>query len=158
MGFDVGALMANLLLAYFSQKGHANEADDRSDYSEWLLELLLQTYAVYEAEFSTLWREHRVGSLYPETLFAANDSVACERALNAYLRDVMVDSIGFAGAKMVRRIVGIAHVEDLESIEDQDLRAECEKRALSLARILITDRACFSSFDDVVRMAREINA
>ena len=157
MGFDVGALMANLLLAYFSQKGHADGADDRADYSEWLLELLLQTYAVFEAEFSTLWRERRVGSLYPEALFAANDSAASERALNAYLRDVMVDSIGFAGAKMVRRIVGIAHVEDLESIEDEDIRAECEKRALSLARILITDRACFSSFDDVVRMAREIN-
>ncbi|MEP6356263.1 MAG: S-methyl-5-thioribose kinase [Hyphomicrobiales bacterium] len=158
MGFDVGALMANLLLAYFSQKGHATASDDRADYSEWLLQTLLQTYAVFEADFSTLWRERRVGSLYPEALFATSDSSASERALNAYLRDIMIDSIGFAGAKMLRRIVGIAHVEDLEAIEDEDKRAACEKRALSLARILITDRASFSSFDDVVRMAREINA
>lgn len=158
MGFDVGALMANLLLAYFSQKGHATASDDRADYSEWLLQTVLQTYAVFEADFSTLWRERRVGSLYPGTLFETSDSSASERALNAYLRDIMIDSIGFAGAKMLRRLVGIAHVEDLEAIEDEDKRAACEKRALSLARILITDRASFSSFDDVVRMAREINA
>lgn len=158
MGFDIGALMANLLLAYFSQKGHASAGDDRVDYGEWLLETLLQTYAIFEAEFSILWRERRTGSLYPETLFNPQDVAASERALNRYLRDIMVDSIGFAGAKMLRRILGIAHVEDLESIEDQNMRAECESRALSLARILITDRMSFSSFDDVVRIAREINS
>lgn len=157
MGFDIGALMANLLLAYFSQKGHATVEDDREDYGEWLLQTMLQTYAVFEAEFSLLWRERRVGSLYPETLFCADDRAASERTLNLYLRDVMIDSIGFAGAKMLRRIVGIAHVEDLEAIEDDNKRGACEQRVLSLARIMITDRASFSSFDDVVRMAREIN-
>lgn len=158
MGFDIGALMANLLLAYFSQPGHATDADDRKDYSEWLLETLLQTYAVFEAEFSSLWREKRTGALYPETLFAPGDVAASEQALNAYLRDVMVDSIGFAGAKMMRRIFGIAHVEDLDAIENEDKRAACEKRAVSLARVLMTERATFSSFDDVVRMARQIGA
>lgn len=158
MGFDIGALMANVLLAYFSQRGHATPKDDRVDYGEWLLETMLKTYAVFEAEFSSLWRERRVGTLYPETVFKADNNAASERGLNLYLRDVMVDSIGFAGAKMLRRILGIAHVEDLESIEDEDLRAACEKRALSLARMLITDRASFSSFDDVARIAREINS
>lgn len=157
MGFDVGALMANLLLAYFSQAGHASSKDNREAYGEWILETLLQTYAVFEAEFSSLWREQRTGSLYPETLFSNDDTVASERALSVYLRDVMEDAIGFTGAKMLRRILGIAHVEDLEAIEDADRRAACEKRVLALARILICDRVRISSFDDVVRMAREIN-
>lgn len=156
MGFDIGALMANLLLAYFSQDGHASEEDDRRDYGEWILETLLKTHAVFEANFATLWREKRTGSLYPETLFSGDGAVASERALTLYLREIMIDSIGFAGAKMLRRILGIAHVEDLEAIENADKRAECEKKALALARILITDRAHFSSFDDVVRIAREI--
>ena len=33
-----------------------------------------------------------------------------------------MDTLGFAGCKMVRRIVGIAHVEDMDSIADADLR------------------------------------
>ena len=69
----------------------------------------------------------------------------------------MEDSIGFGGAKMVRRILGIAHVEDLETIQDENLRADCEIKALALGRIMITDRKNFSDFNDVVRMARAIN-
>ncbi len=40
-------------------------------------------------------------------------------------------------AKMIRRILGIAHVEDLESIKDTALRARCETNALNLAKDLL---------------------
>ncbi|MEP1444077.1 MAG: S-methyl-5-thioribose kinase [Hyphomicrobiales bacterium] len=157
MGFDIGALMANLLLAYFSQAGHATSKDNREDYAEWILETLLQTYAVFEETFSQKWRDQRTGALYPETLLSPDDDSANEQALSRYLRDVMEDSIGFGGAKMVRRILGIAHVEDLETIQDENLRADCERKALALGRIMITDRKSLSDFNDVVRMARAIN-
>jgi 5-methylthioribose kinase len=39
-----------------------------------------------------------------------------------FLSQLLADSLGFAGAKMIRRIVGIAHVEDLESIPDPETR------------------------------------
>lgn len=29
MGFDIGAFLGNLILAFFSQGGHANQANDR---------------------------------------------------------------------------------------------------------------------------------
>ena len=29
MGFDIGAFLGNLILAYFAQDGHANQANDR---------------------------------------------------------------------------------------------------------------------------------
>ena len=47
------------------------------------------------------------------------------------------DTIGFAGMKMIRRIVGIAHVADLEDISDTNVRATCEKRAVLLAREMV---------------------
>ena len=37
----------------------------------------------------------------------------------------------------IRRIVGIAHVEDLESIKDADVRSSCEKVSLLFARRLV---------------------
>src|SRR5262245_40001508 len=41
MGFDIGAYLANLLLSFFSQDGHAKQAADdkkRPEYKQWLLQ------------------------------------------------------------------------------------------------------------------------
>lgn len=35
---------------------------------------------------------------------------------------------------MIRRLVGIAHVADMDRIEDPDTRAACEQRALRFGR------------------------
>ncbi len=37
MGFDIGAVLGNLLLSYFSQDGHSTPTDSRKEYKEWLL-------------------------------------------------------------------------------------------------------------------------
>jgi 5-methylthioribose kinase len=37
MGFDLGALLANLFLAYFSKEGQTNTTEA---YKQWLLELV----------------------------------------------------------------------------------------------------------------------
>lgn len=40
----------------------------------------------------------------------------------AFLGELFRDSLSFAGAVMIRRILGIAHVIDFESIENPDIR------------------------------------
>ena len=52
---------------------------------------------------------------------AAKEALAAHQ--RAYLANVLKGPLGYAGAKMTRRIVGIAHAADLESIEDADRRA-----------------------------------
>ncbi len=47
---------------------------------------------------------------------------------------------------MIRRILGIAHVEDLESIKDTVLRAKCERNALVFARELLVNT---NNFDNI---------
>ena len=42
---------------------------------------------------------------------------------------LFADTIGFAGAKIMRRILGLAHNIDFELIEDPRQRAICEARA-----------------------------
>lgn len=39
--------------------------------------------------------------------------------------------------KMIRRVVGISHVEDLEGIKDTDTKARCESHALALGKRLV---------------------
>jgi len=55
---------------------------------------------------------------------------------------------------MIRRIFGVAHVEDLESIHNLDIRATCERRAVKLARDLLVNTMKFNTIQDVISIAR----
>lgn len=45
--------------------------------------------------------------------------------------------------------MGIAHVEDLESIADTSRRAYCERRALEFAKTLVKERRRFHTIEEV---------
>ena len=80
-----------------------------------------------------------------------------ERVLRqAVMARLYVDSIGFAAAKMIRRILGLAHVIDLEKIADPERRALCETRALRLARELMVNRRRFDSIAAVADAAQTV--
>lgn len=153
MGFDVGAVIGNLLLAYFSQPGHVTKDDDRKAYQEWILHAIEEIWTRFEAVFLALWRAASTECV-PLELFSAPEAVEPlrKRRMNA----IMVDAIGFAGAKMIRRIVGISHVEDMESIVDPVERAGCERAALRLARSIMVDRNSFGSIGALSAFAREL--
>ncbi|TQE09434.1 hypothetical protein C1H46_004927 [Malus baccata] len=51
---------------------------------------------------------------------------------------------------MIRRIIGVAHVEDFESIADASKRAGCERRALELAKLLLKERKKFQDINEVI--------
>ena len=55
------------------------------------------------------------------------------------LPGIWQEALRFAGVKMLRRILGAAHVEDLESIEDLARRRAAETRAITCGRALICD-------------------
>lgn len=158
MGFDTGAVIGNLLLSYFSQDGHAESPGARRDYQEWILQQAEAVWTGFAGRFLALWNcDAAAGDAYPKSLFADE---AGRRAFagvqHAYMRRLFADTLGFAAAKMIRRILGLAHVLDLESIKDPDRRAACERRALRLARALMVERARFGSIAEVTQAAREM--
>ena len=77
-----------------------------------------------------------------------------ERALSLLLAEVLEDSLGFSAAKMTRRVIGAAHVEDLESIANTDERAIYEKKVLTVARTLLLERKELTRIDAVTAVAR----
>ncbi len=157
MGFDVGAVIGNLLLNYFSQDGHATPGGPRDAYQDWVLETTEQVWTEFERKFLALWAEHGTGDAYPADLFAdetARTALAAER--EAFMRRLFADTLGFGAAKMIRRILGLAHNIDLEWIEDPDRRAACEARCLTLARDLMVNTPDFVGIADVTAAARSI--
>jgi len=151
IGFDLGAFFGNLLLSWYSQPGHATAADDRVGYQRWILEQAKIFWVTFRSRFLALWAEHANGDAFPVSLFTGPaDAAALQRARSAYVDSLFDDMLGFGACKMIRRILGFAHVIDFDRIEDRAGRASCEAHALDMARQLLTHPEQFRSVDDVI--------
>ena len=157
MGFDVGAVIGNLLLAFFAQGGHEEKPHARDAYRDWILAQAERVWSGFERRFLELWRAAPAGDAYPASLFAfADDRAAMEKERARFMRVLFEETLGFGAAKMIRRILGLAHVEDLESIADPERRARSETKALTLARDLALGAKGFSGMSDVTAAARSV--
>jgi 5-methylthioribose kinase len=151
IGFDLGAFFANLLLSWYSQPGHGTDADDRSAYRAWILEQTRVFWTTFHDRFLALWTDCAEGDAYPKRMFGGRgDEPVLARARADFMRTLFADMLGFGACKMIRRIVGFAHVLDLDGIADTTLRARCEADALAMAMVLLKAPAQFRSIDDVI--------
>ena len=159
MGFDAGAVIGNLFLAYFAQGGHEAQPHARDAYREWILAQAEDVWSGFHDRFLSLWRAAPAGDAYPASLFPSDDDrAAMEKERTRFMRALFEDTLGFAGAKMIRRILGLAHVEDLELIADPERRAQCEAKALRLARELVLGAGGFASLADATGAARAVES
>ncbi|KAL1557937.1 Methylthioribose kinase 1 [Salvia divinorum] len=150
MGYDIGAFIGNLILAYFSQDGHAEKGEDRKLYKKWILKTILDTWNLFDAKFTALWDKHKDGSgdAYLPKIY--NNPELQLLVKKRYMANLFHDTLGFGAAKMIRRIVGVAHVEDFESIKEAVKRSECERKALNFAKTLLKERRNFHKINEVV--------
>lgn len=163
ISFDVGMLIANFWMSYFSQAGHETAPGARDDVRAYLLDTIETLWETFRAEFAHLWRTERRGILYQASLFEdRGDPLAAEQALNIVIDEIWCEMLGFAGVEIHRRILGLAHNADFETIADPDRRAPCETKALKLGRHLAVNRQRIHSLRDiretVERLEKEILA
>jgi 5-methylthioribose kinase len=157
MGFDIGAVLGNLLMNFFSQDGHASPESPRAVYQEWVLATIAKVWVKFREEFLALWRGQATGDAYPGALFAdARGKTCLEEERQAYMDRLLADSLGFAAAKTIRRILGLAHNIDFEWIADPERRALCETRALFLARDMMVNTPRYPRIAAVVDAARQV--
>jgi 5-methylthioribose kinase len=140
-------------MAFFSQRGHEQNGK-RDAMRAYLLDVTVETWSVFRTEFSHLWRTERTGMLYQKSLFEdQGDRLGAEQALDHMLHQVWTDMLGFAGVEVHRRILGLAHNADFETIADEDLRATCEAKALKFGRQIAVNRRKIHSIDEVNTLA-----
>jgi 5-methylthioribose kinase len=157
MGFDVGAVIANLLMAYFASAGHERSPGGRQAFEAWMLETVEQVWTGFARKFLDLWRSEANGDGYPASLFTGEIGAArLETERQAYMQRLFADTVGFAAAKTIRRIFGLAHNIDFELIEDPRRRAICEARAVRLARAMMVETGSFPAIADVTAAARKL--
>jgi 5-methylthioribose kinase len=156
IGFDVGMLIANFLMAYLAQPGHASSSGERDVYGDWVLGEAEAVWAAFAETFAGLWQTERTGMLYPACLFEDQGHAdGAEAALAGKLAAIWRDALGFCGVEIHRRILGLAHNADFEQIADVAVRAACEARALELGRRLVHGRGDIPDMATVTRMTRQ---
>ena len=160
MGFDVGAVIANFLISYFSQAGHEERPGGREAYREWILATTQDIWTRFHAKFLALWGSAAaLGDAYPRDLFQGalgEARLAAER--NAFMQRLWADTVGFAAAKMIRRVLGLAHNIDLEWIKNAEVRAACEARVLTLARDMMVNAGNYPDVAAITEAARRMNS
>ncbi len=135
MGFDIGAIIANLLLSYAA---HFYQSDSNL-FNHWVLGTVKEIWTKFEQAFRHLYDQSgsRAFTRFPQLL-------------NSFLAQLLQDSIGFAGCKMIRRVIGLAHVADLDSLADSTVKNKAEILALRMGQQLVKMRQQVRTIDDVI--------
>ncbi|MEK6659197.1 MAG: S-methyl-5-thioribose kinase, partial [Campylobacterota bacterium] len=126
-GFDVGALLANLVNNYI----HHSVVTKDKDFQEWLLVTIREVLEKFCEKFLNFWKEYRNSALLVDSYL---DESTLQNYKEKFVKNILRDSVGFAGCKMARRVYGVAGVAEIRGIEDKHLRTEAEKSALKIAR------------------------
>ncbi|MBH5318540.1 S-methyl-5-thioribose kinase [Paenibacillus sp. GSMTC-2017] len=143
MGFDIGAVFANLLLNYVSQEHWEQDVYARDDFRKYLLNTIIDIWNQFDHKFRTLWNSSNVDRLASST--AGYQDYYMERLLQ--------DTIGFTGSKMVRRIVGLAHVADIDRIPNEVERERAQRVALQIGTALIQHNRNAKSIQELIDIA-----
>lgn len=143
MGFDIGAVIANLLLNYAGQEHWIGDAEERADFRSYLTTTIVSIWNQFDSKFRSLWNEHGVDRL-------AGTAAGYQ---DYYMRRLLQDAVGFAGCKMVRRVVGLAHVADIDRIPDDAAREKAQRIALAVGTALILNNRSAQSIEQALDAA-----
>jgi len=140
MGFDIGAVIGNLFLNYAAHEVRTPDPDQRSDFQQYLTNTVIQLWKVFEREFQMIW----------DQVDTINLPVGYQQD---YMLRLLHDSAGMAACKMMRRVIGLAGVEDIRGIENVEDRSIAASLALNIARALIMERQDLRSIEALVEVA-----
>jgi len=146
-GFDIGALLANLINNYI----HHLVVTKDNEYQKWLLDTTAEVLNKFKEKFLSYWDEHNDSALFVDGYL---DDKTLKIYKENFIKDILKDSVGFAGAKMARRVYGVAGVTEIRGIEDVILRAEAETLALKIAREFVMNYKNINNVDEIMEIVK----
>jgi len=123
VGFDLGLYWANYFLSYFSHQ-------DTVSVQSALKTAVVQVWETYTAEFT----------------------MADAGLKSEMLGNIFQDAVGFAGLEMLRRLIGAAHVRDIEGIVDLSRKLSVERAALQFGTTLVKQHQSLRGIAGVIAM------
>ena len=150
MGFDLGAVIGNLIMSYLASAGHERSPGERRAFETWVLETIENVWSGSPANLSSFGATEALATPIRRRFSPVRPARRGSRPNGRlYMERLFQDTVGFSAAKIIRRILGLAHNIDFEWIEDPRVRAVCEARSLRLARAMMVDTPSFRTIGAV---------
>lgn len=143
IGFDIGTTLGNLLLNYCGLPGLFGPRDAAAG-REQRLQDVRELWLIFADRFLALCHQH-----------SRDATLALPGYAEQFLQQVWTDAVGYCGTELIRRTIGLAHVADLDSITDAEMRAECQRNALNLGRALIVNAPHIEHIDALLARIRQ---
>lgn len=138
VGFDLGALFGNYLIA----RARAVALGRPEQFSTWVASLPTRTWNGFEQEMRSLWPT-RQATFFNDTYF------------EDWLARMLRDAAGFGGCKAIRRIIGLAKVSDIETLEGE-AHVRAATAVLRAGSRWIKERHHIASPADLEQIAHEV--
>ncbi|WP_221620904.1 S-methyl-5-thioribose kinase [Shouchella miscanthi] len=143
-GYDIGNIIANFIFAY-TNSVYTSEGEEA--FQHYLLDTIETLVDQFKKKFITAFQEK------------TTERVAhYEGFLEHYLQSVLEDAVAVVGLELCRRIIGIAKVVDITSIDDSQARSEAEIACLTLGKTFILNRSDYQTGHGIVEAIRGVGS
>ncbi len=122
VAFDVGLFWANYLLSYYSH------TDDIKTQSQ-IVAAIIRSWETYTEAFMM-------------------DKSLKSRTLHT----IFHETVGFAGMEMLRRVIGAAHVKDIENIKNMNRKLCIETAILKFGQTLVKDHNIIFNVGEMIEL------
>ena len=141
MGYDIGNVIGNLFFVLINKVCTQPKNQNFIDYiKNTIIDTLNLTMKKLESEFISLVELPIYNEIFRQE----------------YLRDVLSDSIGYAGTEMIRRTVGDSKVLEVTSVTDIDTRIRLERLLVLCGARFIKERKNINSGEELILIFKEV--
>jgi len=144
IGYDTGNIVANLIFAWANADAAIGDEAARVDYINWLEKTIIEVVDMFCDKFDKAWKENVT------EIFAKEEGF-----YEWYLHTILRDTAAVTGLELCRRIVGLAHVKDITSIDDENARLRAERICLTAAKSYIKKRESYDNGADFLAALKE---
>lgn len=135
IGYDVGNVIGNLFFAWANK--HYTDKNNE-DFTYWVSECIKNIIDLFLEKFNKKFDEIVTFDLY-------NDKFK-----KYYIKNILSDSIGFAGTEIIRRVVGDSKVMEVTTVDNTQDRVIMERSLIHLGVKLISNRSKYENGKDVI--------
>jgi 5-methylthioribose kinase len=142
IGYDLGNIVANL---FFIKIRNYLLKDNSREFDRWLTGTVESTVDLFKEKFLDYLEVNTRDEILKSPDFH-----------QWYLNKVMEYTSGAAGLEMIRRVIGSAKVEDIEGLEDKDIKSSAERIVVKFAVELILIRSSIKKGLDYIKVFERV--
>jgi len=145
IGYDTGNIVANLIFAWANGDAVIQDLAKKQEFCGWVEKTIVESVDMFNEKFIIAWKA------------GVKDISAKEPGfMEWYMETVMRDTAAVAGLELSRRVLGLAHVKDITSIQDETARLRAERVCLTLAKDFIQNRTAYKNGSDFLNSLHSI--